>query len=371
MKNPKILLMHITKTSGHHRATVAIENALKIINPTIETLNINGFAYAYPILEKIINKTYMSVIKRRPQIWDYLYDNPKVIKKTNTIKKILNNAKHPKLAKLFKRFNPDVVVCSQAFPCGMVGDFKKRYKYPVKLIGVLTDFAPHHYWLHEEVDYYIVPTKEAQDRLVKDGVDKSKIKLLGIPIDPKFINFVSKEDVAKKLDLDANIPTILIMGGGQGLGPIKLVVSGLANLKEKFQLVVLSGTNKKIFKMLRKMRLSNEQKIVILPYVENVNELMEIASLIITKPGGMTTAESLSKGLPLVIVNPIPGQETRNTELLLSKGIAAEVNDVESLMTTIKQLLSSPEKIKAMSKAAYENSKPRAALDISKLILEK
>ncbi|MDD3374910.1 MAG: hypothetical protein PHY73_04205, partial [Candidatus Omnitrophica bacterium] len=292
MENPRILLMHITKTSGHHRATMAIENALKIVNPSIETMNINGFAYVYPILEKIVNRAYMSVIKRRPKIWDYLYDNPVFISRTGNIKKILNSAKHPKLARLFNRFQPDCVVCSQAFPCGMVGDFKKRYKYPVKLIGVLTDFAPHHYWLHDEVDYYIVPTKEAQDRLILDGIAKEKIKLFGIPIDPRFNTPVPVKEVADKLGFDLGVPTILIMGGGQGLGPIRSIVSSLAELDFNFQLIVLAGTNKKILKKLKKIRFPNKQKIRIFPHVNNVNELMDISTIIVTKPGGMTTARS-------------------------------------------------------------------------------
>jgi len=196
MSHPKILLMHITKTSGHHRATVAIENALKELDPQVEMLNLNGFAYVYPILEKIINTAYMSLIKRRPQLWDYLYDNPKIVKKTGRIKKILNNAKQPKLKRLFKRFAPDAVVCTQAFPCGMIGDFKKKYNDSVKLIGVLTDFAPHHYWLHDKVDYYVVPTEEAKTRLVQDGIDANRIKLYGIPIDPKFSKTFKKNNAA-------------------------------------------------------------------------------------------------------------------------------------------------------------------------------
>ena len=370
MENSRILLMHITKTSGHHRATVAIENALKIVSPEVETLNINGFAYAYPILEKIVNRAYMSVIKRRPKIWDYLYDNPAVIKKTGTIKKILNNAKHPKLARLFERFQPDCVICSQAFPCGMVGDFKKRHNYPVKLIGVLTDFAPHHYWLHDEVDYYIVPTKEAQDRLIVDGIAEDKIKLFGIPIDPKFNDFVSVEEVADKIGFDLNVPIILVMGGGQGLGPIRSIVSSLAELESNFQLIVLSGTNKKVLKKLKKIRFLNGQKVKFFPYVDNVNELMDISTLIVTKPGGMTTAESLAKGMPMVIVDPIPGQEARNTKLLLEKGIAVEVDDVNEVGLKIKELLDSPEEIESMSKAALKYSNVHSAINIAKLVLK-
>ncbi|HOD12430.1 MAG TPA: glycosyltransferase [Candidatus Omnitrophota bacterium] len=368
--HPRVLLMHITRTSGHHRATVAIENALRIIRPDVETMNINGFAYVYPVLEKIANAIYMNIIKRRPKIWEYLYDNPRVIKKTGTIKKILNNSRHARLAKLFKKFNPEVVICSQAFPCGMVGDFKKRYKYPVKLIGVLTDFAPHHYWVHGEVDYYIVPTQEAAYRLVQEGISKERIKVYGIPADPKFASSADKARVAGSLGLDLDTPVILVMGGGHGLGPIKTIVKALAQLKNPFQLIILTGINKKTLKIIKMIKFPHGQKVMPLSYVDNVHELMEIASFVITKPGGMTTAECLVKGLPMVIVNPIPGQEARNTELLLKKGVAVQVNDLAAIGDSVRRLLESPERLHDMRQSAKAHGKPNAAIDIAKLALE-
>lgn len=369
-KPPKILLMHITKTSGHHRATLAIESALKILSPDAEMMNINGFSYVYPILEKIVNGLYMNIIKRTPKIWEYLYDNPKVIRRTKNFKKAFPSAARPKLVRLFRKFNPSVVICSQAFPCGMVGDYKKEYNDPVKLIGVLTDFAPHHYWINDKVDFYIVPTQEAADRLIKEGIPEKRIRIYGIPVDPKFSAVVDKQKVAKALGLDLKIPMILVMGGGQGLGPTKKIVKALAKLKNPFQLIVLTGTNKKVLKRVKKIKFLNGQKVLPLSFVENVHELMEVASFAITKPGGMTTAESLVKGLPLVIVNPIPGQEERNTQLLLKKGIAVRAENIKTIGDTVKSLLESPEKLEAMSKAARSHGKPQAAMDIAKLALE-
>jgi processive 1,2-diacylglycerol beta-glucosyltransferase len=252
----------------------------------------------------------------------------------------------------------------------MVGDYKKVYNDPVKLIGVLTDFAPHHYWINEQVDFYIVPTQEAADRLIEEGISKERIKLYGIPVDPKFSLSVDKEKVAKALGLDLKVPVILVMGGGQGLGPIKIIVKALAKLKNPFQLIVLTGTNKKTLQRVKKIKFLHRQKVVALPFVENVHELMEVASFAITKPGGMTTAESLVRGLPLVIVNPIPGQEERNTKLLLKKGIAVRAENLKTIGETVKVLLESPEKLDAMSKAARQHGKPQSAMDIAKLALE-
>ena len=362
--------MYITEVSGHHQATLAIEKSLKSLNSNLEILNINGFSFTYPIVEKIVNKAYMSIIKRTPNIWHYLYDNPAVYKKTLSIKKAIHQSNHSKFEKLFSKFQPDVVICTQAFPCGMVADYKKAHNLDVKVIGVLTDYAPHSYWLHEGVDYYVVPSEEAKERFVQEGISEERIKVFGIPVDPKFTTVVDKKLVAQKLGLNPEKPTVLIMGGGQGLGPIKKVVKALTKSKVDFQLIVLAGTNKKLIKWLKKSAETSHKKTIIYEYAHNVEELMEMASISITKPGGMTTSESLTKGLPMIIVRPIPGQEVYNTNFLLKKGAAIRVNKIKDIVKTVESLLISHEQLNLMRSAALSNARPHSSLEIAKLALE-
>ncbi|MCK5581351.1 MAG: glycosyltransferase [Candidatus Omnitrophica bacterium] len=372
LKKRRILLMYITKVSGHRQATMAIQRTLKQINPNIEAPTVNGFGYTYPVLEKVVNRAYMSVIKRTPKVWDYLYDNPKIVKKSESIKKFLHKTSHAKLEKLYKKYRPDTIVCTQAFPCGMVADYKKAHNLDVAIVGVLTDYSPHSFWINEGVDYYVVPSADARDRFIKKGVSPDAIKVYGIPIRQKFAKQLDKKPIAEKLGLDLSIPTILIMGGGQGLGPIKQVVKSLVKIKMPLQIIVITGINKKLGKWLPKKRektKNTDKKVVFYEYANNIDELMEIATVIVTKPGGMTTSEALSKGLPMVIVDPIPGQEMRNTDFLLKKGIGIRIDKTNDIGEEMELLLNSPERLTAMSKAAYENSKPHGALDIAKLIL--
>lgn len=362
--------MYITKVSGHRQATLAIQKSLKQLDPNVEAPTINGFGYTYPVLEKIVNKAYMSVIKRTPKVWDYMYDNPKIVKQSQSIKNFLHKTSCDKLEKLFARHKPDVVVCTQAFPCGMVAYYKKERDLKTTLIGVLTDFSPHSFWINEGVDYYVVPSVEAKERFIKKGVPPDSIKVYGIPMRAKFAAQLDKKPIAEKLGLDPEIPTIVIMGGGQGLGPIKAIVKSLIKVKMAFQMIVLAGVNKKIISSLRRSTRKSDKKILIFEFATNVDELMELATLIITKPGGITTAECLAKGLPMVIVHPIPGQEMRNTDFLIKKGISIRIDDTNDIGEEVELLLKSPARLAAMSKAAYENAKPYAALDIAKLILE-
>jgi len=361
--------MYISQVSGHRQGAVAISKSLKSLDPDCEVLSINGFGYAYPVMEKIINTAYMGVIKRAPKIWEYLYDNPKVIKFSQKWKQSIHKSSHKKLQPLIDEFKPDVVVCTQAFPCGMVADYKKTYQLPFTVIGVLTDYAPHLYWLHEGVDYYVVPSQEACDRYVKEGIPAEAIKIFGIPIRMKFSESTGTDKIAKKLGLNLNIPTVLIMGGGQGLGPMKESVKSLVRLDRPLQMIVICGTNVKLVNWIKKIQRKTNKKIIFYDYASNVDELMEVATLIVSKPGGMTTSECLAKGLPMVIVDPIPGQEERNSQFLVNQGIAIRVDDKRHIAHEIDVLLNNPQKLTAMKQAAFKNGKPMAAEDIARLIL--
>lgn len=370
MKNKKVLLMYITEVSGHHQATLAIEKSLKLLNPSLEILNINGFGYTYPIIEKVINKAYMGVIKRTPRLWDYLYDNPKVVRQTRLIKERIHRANHAKLQKLFEQFSPTAVACTQAFPCGLMADYKMAYHLNFRLIGVLTDYAPHSFWIHEGVDDYIVPCEQVKRRLIEKGVDPQRIKPLGIPVDPKFSLPLDKEKIKSKLGYDSRLPVVLIMGGGHGLGPIRDILKALDKLSTDFQMIVLAGRNKKLVRWLRKKAGRMTKRMIVYEFADNVEELMEVASIAITKPGGITTAEALVKGLPMVIVRPLPGQEVHNTQFLLEAGVAIKVNRLSAIGTEVDALLRDPKRLELMSKRARAHGQPHAALEIAKLTLQ-
>ena len=369
MHPKRIILMYISEVSGHRSATLAIEKAIKQLHPDTEILNINAFNYTNPISEKVINRIYMEVIKRTPKIWDYLYDNPSVVKGLENIKQHIHKSNSPKLKKLFDSFNPDLVVCTQAFPCGMVADYKKTYGVNLPLVAVLTDYIPHAYWIYDAVDYYITPSEEVSARLEKKGVQSSKIKPYGIPFDPKFNQKLKHEDIFCKLKLNSHKPVVLIMGGGQGLGPIKTIVKSLEKSEYDIQELIVAGTNKKLFRALKRKIKHYKKEIHLFGFVENIHELMYISKVIISKPGGVTTAEVLSMGLPMVIVKPIPGQEINNTNFLTQKQAAIKVDDPKEVYQVIDDLLKNKVKLERLKIAGLKIAKPDASVDIAKLIL--
>ncbi|MBU1913465.1 MAG: UDP-N-acetylglucosamine 2-epimerase [Candidatus Omnitrophica bacterium] len=370
MVNKKVLLMYITSNSGHYRASLAIESALKTLSPGIVTMNINGFAYTNPFFEKLINRTYMSVIRNNPKVWEYLYDNPKVLKSVQGMRNAIHKSNSKKLKILIEdEFKPDAVVCTQAFPCGMVADYKKYLGLTLPLFGVLTDHAPHSYWIFDHVDYYIVPSELSRNHFIKNGVSETRIRTFGIPIDPRFCISRGKEETRKNIGLDAGKKTVLIMGGSQGMGPVEKMVDALERIEADFQILAVCGINNRLQKVLTKRAKRYKKKMLAFGLVENVDELMEASDVIITKPGGLTTSEALAKNLPMIIIHPIPGQETKNTDFLLQQGVALRAEDEEDVAVLMQELFSNSVKLDEMRRKANLTKKPNSATDIAQLIL--
>lgn len=370
MPAKRIILMYISQVSGHRSAAMAIEKAVRVFSPDAEILSINAFNYTNPISEKVINRLYMSILDKAPQVWDYLYDNPGVVRGLEHIKKAVHWFNSPKLRRLFNDFRPDVIVCTQAFPCGMVADFKKFYHYDVPLVAVLTDYVPHSFWVYDTVDFYITPSEEVSARLSAKGTPAKRIKTFGIPFDFKFNAPVDKKSVLEKLGLDENIPTLLIMGGGHGLGPMNTIVRSLEKVREPIQEIVIAGINKKLFNSLNKQIKKCQKKVKVLGFVDNIHQLMSACEIILTKPGGITVAEALSKKIPMIIIKPLPGQEANNTAYLTQKGAAVEADYLDEINLLVEDLLAHPEKLESLRQAASRISKPNASMDIARLLLE-
>jgi len=370
MQRKRILLMHISNISGHRSASLAIEKAIKARSPLAQTLTINLFNYVHPRGEWVINFLYMLMIQRFPFVWAHLYDNPYWVKKTRRVKAMIHRYNLPKLEALFNDFRPDLAVSTQAFPCGMVADYKRIKGVNFPLIAVLTDFVPHWYWIYDTIDYYVAPSEEVKEKLITKGINSDRIKALGIPFDPKFNTNLNKSELRKKLNLGEDLFTILVMGGGQGLGPIKEVIKEINNFQFPIQAIVVCGTNRRVYTRLKKRLRYYKKNIDLLGYVQNIEELMSAADIIITKPGGITCAEALSKGLPMLIISPIPGQEANNTDYLTKQGAAIEVKKPRDLVDIIGNLYRQPNKLKNLSEACLRIAKPNAAGDIAGLLLD-
>ncbi|MBI4355213.1 MAG: glycosyltransferase [Candidatus Omnitrophica bacterium] len=366
----RVLLLYISDRSGHHQASLAIEQALRAADPSVEVTTLDALAYTNPLLGLIINRAYLGVIRRTPEVWEYLYDNPTVLRRVRRLRKLIHQYNSGKLEALLGELRPQVVACTQAFPCGLVADYKQTNEQTVPLVGILTDYAPHSYWLLDRVDGYVVPSAEAAQRLQASGVDAGRIQTLGIPIDPRFALAGDRDRIRQELRLTDRWPTILIMGGSSGLGPIKELVTALDGIDHPLQLVVIAGGNKRLGTWLRRFQARARQALWVGGRVEEVWRYMELADLLITKPGGLTTAEALAKGLPMIIVNPIPGQESSNTQFLLDHRVAVKAVGWDDATRMVREFIRDPGLLESMRYQALEVGRPDAAAAIAHWLLQ-
>lgn len=363
----RFLLMHVeTIGSGHYRASRAIEETLRQLDGSAHIVNADAFRYTSRFVRWAISHTYFSLIRHQPDIWEYLYDNPDVHRRVKHLQQLLYRYQAVKLQRLVESVRPDVIACTQAYPCGVLADFKKRHGLTIPLVGVLTDYAPHLYWFHEAVDRYVVPSEQVKHRFLLRGVAPERVEVLGIPIDLSFRQSMDRRDASAALGLDPDQPVILIMGGGNGMGQIRHIMLNLDILPHRCQMVVLPGTNRPLTAWLRTHTFRH--RVVVMPPTDRVAQVMNAATILVSKPGGMTTSEALAKALPLVIVNPIPGQEAYNARYLLSQGAAVQADSPATVRQTVRDLFDNPERLEAMRRRAVELAHPDASLDIAALL---
>jgi processive 1,2-diacylglycerol beta-glucosyltransferase len=234
---------------------------------------------------------------------------------------------------------------------------KERERLDVPLVGVVTDYYSHYYWPVNRMDKYVVATKEAKKEFVLRGIDKAKIEVLGIPISLKFIEKKNKKELMKKLRLKQK-PTILVMGGGLGIGYIKKVVKLLDSL-DNVQIIAVCGKNEKLKTKLLKRKFNNP--VIIKGHVGNMDELMQVSDLAVTKAGGLTVSECLAKNLAMVLLRPLPGQEERNADYLVKNKLAVKIKNEKYLMESVKKQLNKKADLR-------EFAKPDAVIKIAKLI---
>jgi len=362
------MLSYVNITTGHKKAAHAVWEAFKTLYPKVEILEIDPLGF-YPQIKNILEKVYFKIVQSNPYLWDYLYDNEMIVKFTAQFRRILNSLNSIRLNKFISSFNPQVVVCTHAFACGIFSGLKERKTNGFYLVGVITDFDVHNYWIYENVSCYIVANEHTAKKLQKKGIDEKRIKILGIPIDPKFTEDKDVSSLREKYGLKEELPTILVMGGGWGFGPIEKIVHCLQEIKNiEFQILVVAGTNKELESKLRELTSKLPKLTKVFGYVDVIDELMKVSNIFIGKPGGMTSAESLACGLPMVIVNPIPGQEERNTQYLTSQGVAIKVNNEFEITKLVSELFTHPHKLKEMQNKILDISKPKSAFQIVETI---
>lgn len=374
MKN--ILILYASYGGGHLSAAKSIQKYLDDHYAEIHAETVDCMKYINKILEKVTTSAYKEMAKKAPSLWGKVYSDSQsgvlshISSRSNKVMAI-------KLKHLIEEKTPDLVISTHPFSSQMVSYLRRKGKVHCKLATVMTDFAPHDQWLigHEYTDLFFVSHEEMKKNLVDYGVDASKVFATGIPLSDRFFQKYDHDKVLKEFDLNPNRKTILFFGGGEfGLGKNRTIeiFRALLNNINDYQLVAIAGKNESLYNEFNQIveELHKKDIVKVLGFTDKVPELMSISELVITKPGGLTTTESLACNLPMIIINPIPGQEEENAAFLEQKGAAVWIKKEDNPGEILMEILHSNNKLDEMRNNTKLIGKINSTRDICEIVIK-
>ncbi|MBE6551172.1 MAG: galactosyldiacylglycerol synthase [Ruminococcaceae bacterium] len=366
----RVLILSVTAGGGHNSTAMAMDSYFK--SKGVDSKVLDTFDSISKPLSKTISEGYLLVTSKAKFAFDEGYrmaERRRTKPGSPSPMRVSGALMSKKLKEYISIYEPDVIIYTHIFAGIILDVISQKHGLKAKTIGVLTDFVFHPYW--EEAthsDYVITASEMLNYQGFKKGFKRSQLKSLGIPINPKFAVSGDKKEAKKALGLDPEKPTVLVMGGSMGYGDISQTVSMLDNIDLDYSMIVVCGNNKKQYDAVSAMKTKKQCKAF--GFTDKVSELMDASECIITKPGGLTTSEALAKRLPMIIVNPIPGQEERNSEFLLNNGAAFRVTEDYSLDEAVYNLMCSPKRYDLMLSAIDMLRHPDSTADICEFAIE-
>jgi processive 1,2-diacylglycerol beta-glucosyltransferase len=364
----RVLVLSASAGAGHLRAAEAIEKAIRLRGLASEVQHLDVLKYTNKVFRHFYSKAYIDLVNNAPEVLGWLYDYLDDPRKNDPVRAAFDRLNANPFIRYLRRYQPDVAICTHFLPSGIISSLKGEGKVKVLNTVVVTDFDVHAMWLCRHVEQYFVALEETKVHLKAMGVADSLVTVSGIPIDPVFAEPKDKRAMRRKHGLDQDRFTILVSAGGFGVGPVGHLTQALARLSHPAQVVAVCGRNDalkvELTQTVKQLANPSVVSFKLLGFTTEMDELMTTADLFVGKPGGLTTSEVLSKSLPMVVINPIPGQEERNSDHLLEAGAAIRSNNLPALAYKIDALIDTPGKLAQMGESARAMGKPAAAFAV-------
>jgi processive 1,2-diacylglycerol beta-glucosyltransferase len=369
---PRILVLSASVGAGHLRAAQAVELALRQLDPGAVVRNIDILELTNPLFRRLYGKAYLDLVNKAPHVLGYFYDlmdrPPRA--QGDRLRLLAEKLNLRKFQKFLKSEPWDVIVNTHFLPAEIIASLRTRGDLATPQITVTTDFETHRLWVNQPCDLYCTATEEGAAYLQHWGVPASATRVTGIPIHPLFSEQKERAACLERQGLRGDRPVVLQLAGGFGVGPIEQLYRALLEIDLPLEVVVVSGRNEALKQQLQTVAVPGRHAAHVLGFTDQMDELMAAADLVVSKPGGLTTSETLARGAAMAIVNPIPGQESRNSDFLLENGAAIKINNLGTLTFKLRQLLSEPARMESLKANARRLGRPQAAFDVARIALE-
>jgi processive 1,2-diacylglycerol beta-glucosyltransferase len=367
---PRVLLLSASSGAGHVRAAQALEKAFTArVDCVVE--HIDMIRYVSKLFQRIYEKAYISMVRRVPELMGVIYDRTDQPWNHPRRRLTMDRLNTQPMIRMLKRMQPDLCVATHFLPAEIIAWLITKGKLRARHAIVVTDYDVHALWLCRTVDRYYVALPESAEYIARIGVPREKLRITGIPIDPVFAASVDRASARRHLKLDAEALAVLVSAGGDGVGPIAAIVRDLLAMQKPWQIVAIAGNSEKTRHRLEELAHtagtlpSGSERLIPVGFTTEMDQYMAAADLLVGKAGGLTTSEALARALPMALVEPIPGQEERNSDHLLEAGVAIRCNNLPAAAWKIGALLDDPARLKRMQEAARGMARPGAAAAIA------
>lgn len=344
--------------------------ALARLEPRAKSRVVDSYKYAALVVSRVVSDGYLRMVKTIPQMYRYIYDRAERATEIGRFRAWAHEFTADNLRPLILSERPDAVVCTHAFPCGAMAEYKRRFGDSPPVVAIVTDFAVHGFWIHRNIDRYIVATPAMREALLARRIRPEAIYTTGIPVRPEFApTDEPMMQLRERLDLPADRYVALLMGGGLGIAPLGRMLRALDGVRVPLAAVVVAGKNARAERRVMHAAESVGYPVRALRFVENVYDYMHAADVFVTKPGGLSTAEALVAQVPMLLCKPLPGQEERNARVLLDAGAALRVSELSELAATLESILGDTVRRERMVAAAQSLGRPHAAEAAASMIV--
>jgi len=371
LKPTRVLVFSATFGAGHVKAADAIIETIKNTKPSVEIIHEDSVAILNRKVNSFLCAFYIFLMKRAPKIWGLFYKQTQDLSKDSLFQRLLNLSGRSQFIAYLNMSKPDIIVCTYPTVAGVLAQLREKGELNIPLVVVVTDYTVHSQWIHQGVDSYIVGSAKVYRGFIARGIEPSRIQISGIPVNPRFERDLNKEDILRKLGFVDNRLTFLVMCGACGvLDKAKWICKQIANVQAPVQAVIVCGNDQKLFRSLDDVVQEARNPLVRFNFVNNVDELMTAADIIITKAGGLIVSEALTKHVSMIIFKPLPGQEENNAKFVEEIGAGRIAFTDEQFVAIMNELITDPGEIEKMSAASVQAFPGHSASKAVQVILE-
>jgi processive 1,2-diacylglycerol beta-glucosyltransferase len=368
-KGLRILVLSVSAGTGHLRAAQAIELAVRQMLPGAHVENHDVLEMSTKVFRHCYGDMYLDFVDRAPQVLGFFYnlmDHPGVpgASRWAHIRLALERMCLRRFIYFLQCQRWDLVISTHFLAGEIIAALRREKRFSAPHVMVTTDFETHGTWVNQPCEHYFTATEEGARYLESFGVPANEATAVGIPIHPVFSEPKDRAECRARHGLSNDRPIVLQLAGGHGVGRIRELYQAILAVEKPLDVVVVTGHNERAKKQLEQMSIPERHRRHIIGYTTEIDEFMRAADLVVSKPGGLTTSELLAVGAPLVIVDPIPGQEDRNSDFLLEQGAAIKVNHAATLPLKLTELLRDPDRLEQLRANALRLSRPQAAFEV-------